>query len=97
MLFVLMYFMYIIYMLCFCILCLYAIYEWPEFYVNKGMFCSVNKDFCHLLITFANSKDPDQGREECYNPKSLVCSSIQLFHACLWYSQNYYPEVPWTT
>ena len=39
--------------------------EWPEFYVNKDMFCSVNKDFCHLLITFANSKDPDQGREEC--------------------------------
>ena len=69
MLFVLMYFMYIMYMLCFCILCLYAIYEWPEFYVNKDMFCSVNKDFCHLLITFANSKDPDQGREECYNPK----------------------------
>ena len=60
MLFVLMYFMYIMYMLCFCILCLYAIYEWSEFYVNKAMFCSVNKDFCHLLITFANSKDPDQ-------------------------------------
>ena len=56
-------------MLCFFILCLYAIYEWPEFYVNKDMFCSVNKDFCHLLIIFANSKDPDQGREECYNPK----------------------------
>ena len=56
----------IMYMLCFCILCSYAIYEWPEFYVNKdNMFCSVNKDFCHLLITFANSKDPDQGREEC--------------------------------
>ena len=69
MLFVLMYFMYIMYMLCFYILCLYAIYEWPEFYVNKDMFCSVNKDFSHLLITFANSKDPDQGREECYNPK----------------------------
>ena len=69
MLFVLMYFMYIMYMLCFCILCLYAIYEWPEFYVNKDMFCSFNKDFCHLLITFENSKDPDQGREECYNPK----------------------------
>ena len=49
----------------FCILCSYAIYEWPEFYVNKDMFFSVNKDFCHLLITFANSKDPDQGREEC--------------------------------
>ena len=64
MLFVLMYFMYIMYMLC-----LYAIYEWPELYVNKDMFCSVNKDFCHLLITFANSKDPDQGLEECYNPK----------------------------
>ena len=45
MLFVLMYFMYIMYMLCFCILCLYAIYEWPEFYVNKDIFCSVNKDF----------------------------------------------------
>ena len=69
MLFVLMYFMYIMYMLCFCILCLYAIYEWPEFYVNKDMFCSVNKSFCHLLIIFANSKDPDQGWEECYNPK----------------------------
>ena len=67
MLFVLMYFMYIMYMLCFCILCLYAIYEWSEFYVNKDMFCSVNKDFCHLLITFANSKDPDQGREECWS------------------------------
>ena len=38
-----------------------------EFYVNKDMFCSVNKDFCHLLITFANSKDPDQGREECWS------------------------------
>ena len=25
--------------------------------------CSVNKDFCHLLITFANSKDPDQGHQ----------------------------------
>ena len=62
-----MYFMYIMYMLCFCILCFYAIYEWPEFYVNKDMFCSVNKDFCHLLITFANSKDPDQGREECWS------------------------------
>ena len=61
MLFVLMYFMYIMYMLCFCILCIYAIYEWSEFYDNK--ICSVNKDFCHLLITFANSKDPDQGRE----------------------------------
>ena len=46
-----------------CILCIscicfvfvsYALtlsYEWPEFYVNKDMFCSVNKDFCHLLIT----------------------------------------------
>ena len=31
------------------------------------MFCSVNKDFCHLLITFANSKDPDQGWEECWS------------------------------
>ena len=51
------------------LVCLYAIYEWPEFYVNKDMFCSVTKDFCHLLITFANSKDPDQGLEECYNPK----------------------------
>ena len=50
-----LYFMYIMYMLCFCILCSYAIYEWPEFYVNKDMFCSVNKDFCHLLITFARS------------------------------------------
>ena len=67
MLFVLMYFMYIMYMLCFCILCSYAIYEWPEFYVNKDMFCSVNKDFCHLLITSANSKDLDQGREECWS------------------------------
>ena len=65
MLFVLMYFMYIMYMLCFCILCIYAIYEWSEFYDNK--ICSVNKDFCHLLITFANSKDPDQGREECWS------------------------------
>ena len=65
MLFVLMYFIYFMYMLCFCILCSYTIYEWPEFYVNKDMFCSVNKDFCHLLITFANSKDPDQGQEEC--------------------------------
>ena len=25
----------------------------------------VSKDFCHLLITFANSKDPDLEREEC--------------------------------
>ena len=65
MLFVLMYFMYIMYMLCFCILCIYAIYEWSEFYDNK--ICSVNKDFCHLLITFANSKDPDQGREVCWS------------------------------
>ena len=24
----------------------------------------VSKDFCHLLITFANSKDPDLEREE---------------------------------
>ena len=71
MLFVLMYFMYIMYMLCFCILCLYAIYEWPEFYVNKDMFCSVNKDFCHLLITFANSKDPGQGRENVIIPNNL--------------------------
>ena len=62
-----LYFMYIMYMLCFCILCSYAIYEWPEFYVNKDMFYSVNKDFCHLLITFANSKDPDQGQEECWS------------------------------
>ena len=29
------------------------------------MSISVNKDFCHLLITFANSKDPDQSQEEC--------------------------------
>ena len=38
MLFVLMYFMY---MLCFCTLCSYTTCEWPEFYVNKDMFCSV--------------------------------------------------------
>ena len=43
MLFVLMYFMYIMYMLCFCTLCSYATCEWPEFYVNKDMFCSVQK------------------------------------------------------
>ena len=62
-----MYFMYIMYISCalFLYLMLLPIYEWPEFYVNKDMFCSVNKEFCHLLITFANSKDPDQGREEC--------------------------------
>ena len=76
MLFVLMYFMYIMYMLCFCILCLYAIYEWPEFHVNKDMFCSVNKDFCHLLITFANSKDQDQGREECLPNNWYVLESL---------------------
>ena len=29
------------YMLCFCTLCSYATYEWPEFYINKDMFCSV--------------------------------------------------------
>ena len=40
MLFVLMYFMYIMYTLCFCTLCSYATCEWPEFYVNKDMFCS---------------------------------------------------------
>ena len=32
--------MYIMYMLCFCTLCSYATCEWPEFYVNKDMFCS---------------------------------------------------------
>ena len=36
-------------MLCFCTLCSYATCEWPEFYVNKDMFCSVNfKDFCRV-------------------------------------------------
>ena len=25
----------------------------------------VSKDLCHLLIAFANSKDPDLEREEC--------------------------------
>ena len=47
--FVLMYFMYIMYMLCFCIFYSYAIYEWPEFYLNKDVFCSVNKDFCKIV------------------------------------------------
>ena len=47
MLFVPMYFMYIIYalflylMLQTVYLCSYATCEWPEFYVNKDMFCSV--------------------------------------------------------
>ena len=77
MLFVLMYFMYIMCMLCFCILCLYAIYEWPEFYVNKDMFCSVNKDFCHLLITFANSKKKIRAEKNVIIPNNwyvLDCS-----------------------
>ena len=38
--------MYIIYMLCFCTLCSYATCEWPEFYVNKDM-------FCYIFILFA--------------------------------------------
>ena len=29
------------YILCFCTLCSYATCEWPEFHVNKDMFCSV--------------------------------------------------------
>ena len=33
--------MYIMYMLCFCTLCSNATCEWPEFYVNKVMFCSI--------------------------------------------------------
>ena len=41
MLFVRMYFMYIMYMHYFCTFCTYATFEWPEFYVNKDMFCFV--------------------------------------------------------
>ena len=77
MLFVLMYFMYIMYMLCFCILCLYAIYEWPEFYVNKDMFCSVNKDFCHLLITFETVRTQIRAEKNVIIPNNwyvLECS-----------------------
>ena len=57
MLFVLMYFMYIMYMLCFCTLCSYATCEWPEFYVNKDMFCSVlfiNAILKRQAITYSN-------------------------------------------
>ena len=53
MLFVPMFFMFIMYMLCFCTLCSYATCEWPEFYINKDMLCSV-------LPSESNSRDLDQ-------------------------------------
>ena len=36
-------------MLCFCTLCPYATCEWPEFYVNKIMFCSVFEPLIVLM------------------------------------------------
>ena len=46
--------MYIMYMLCFCTLCSYPTCEWPEFYVNKDMFCSVLYMSAHVLLNLLN-------------------------------------------
>ena len=45
-------------------------------YIIKCSFNSVPANFCHLLKTFANSLDPDQGRRNMWhelnpNPKCL--------------------------
>ena len=62
MLFVLMYFMY---MLCFCTLCSYATCEWPEFYVNKDMFCSVLYSLeQYLPAKKANCANSDQKKRQ---------------------------------
>ena len=69
--FVLMYFMYIMFMLCFCTLCSYATCEWPEFYVNKDMFCSV----------LTNSEDPDQTAQDlrCLLIQQVLCE-LPIFY-----------------
>ena len=59
------YHVYIMYMLCFCILCSYLSMSGLSFMSIKICSVLLTKSFCHLLIIFANSKDPDQGREEC--------------------------------
>ena len=51
-----------------------------EFATNGRKFCSFNSspangDFCHLLITFANSLDPDQARQKVrpdLDPNGLI-------------------------
>ena len=35
----------------------------PVFQSNSGLQRVYSWDFCHLLITFANSLEPDQGRQ----------------------------------
>ena len=47
-LFVFMYFMYWMYILCTCTICSDITGEWPEFYVNKDMFCSVLLDLLKM-------------------------------------------------